>query len=35
MVQRKTLGTRIFTVFLYLLMALLALSCLYPIWYAF
>ncbi|EMS70534.1 carbohydrate ABC transporter permease [Ruminiclostridium cellobioparum] len=35
MVQSKTLGSKIFKVFLYILMAVLTLSCLYPIWYAF
>lgn len=35
MIQKKSVGTVVFRVFLYVLMALLALSCLYPIWYAF
>ncbi|MDF2988269.1 MAG: binding-protein-dependent transport system inner rane component [Eubacterium sp.] len=35
MVQSKTFGTKVFKFFLYILMAFLTLSCLYPIWYAF
>lgn len=35
MVEHDTIGTKIFQVFLYILMVLLAISCFYPIWYAF
>lgn len=35
MIERKTLGTRLFTIFNYTLLALLAFSCLYPLWYTF
>ena len=35
MIQKKSAGTIAFRIFLYTLMGLLALSCLYPIWYAF
>lgn len=35
MVQKKTIGTRLFQVFLYTLLGILAITCLYPIWYAF
>lgn len=35
MIQKKSMGTRIFKVFLYTLMIVLAVTCLYPIWYAF
>lgn len=35
MVRKKTMGTRLFTIALYGLLGILAVSCLYPIWYAF
>lgn len=35
MVRKKTLGSRLFTIFLYAFLGLLALTCLYSIWYAF
>ncbi|MDL2233647.1 carbohydrate ABC transporter permease [Ruminococcaceae bacterium OttesenSCG-928-L11] len=35
MVRSKTLGSRIFNVCNYIVMGILALSCLYPLWYAF
>lgn len=35
MIQSKTTGTKIFKAVLYAVMAILAVSCLYPIWYAF
>ena len=33
MIERKSVGSRIFNVFNYILMGLLAFSCLYPLWY--
>ena len=35
MIERKTAGTRIFKVFNYVLLTLLAFSCFYPLWYTF
>ena len=33
MIKSKTIGSRIFTVVNTLILAILALSCLYPLWY--
>ena len=35
MIERKTLGTKLFAIFNYALLSVLALSCLYPLWYTF
>ena len=35
MIKSKTIGSRIFTVVNTLILAILALSCLYPLWYTF
>lgn len=35
MVRKKTIGDKIFITVLYLILGILALTCLYPIWYAF
>ncbi len=35
MVEHKSIGSRIFTAVLFVILGIMALSCLYPIWYAF
>ena len=35
MIESKTLGSRAFNIFNYIILAVLAISCLYPLWYTF
>ncbi|MDR1559330.1 MAG: carbohydrate ABC transporter permease [Clostridiales bacterium] len=35
MIESKAIGTKIFKIFLYIILGALAISCIYPIWYAF
>ena len=35
MVEHKSIGSRVFTIILFVILGIMALSCLYPIWYAF
>lgn len=35
MVEHKSIGSKVFTIILFVILGIMALSCLYPIWYAF
>lgn len=35
MVEHKSIGSKIFTIILFIILGIMALTCLYPIWYAF